>query len=255
MQFFSDKSIMAVDSNQSSLIWDSSSSPIQFHSSSLSTIPDHFHRTMVAPLALSQRKRHSHAGILQLPQLKLRSTMTWNSSEEEGEQKFHSSSFNSAEREAILFKQKYSRLRASLSVRVSFRLVLFCLHTDISILRLGSLGKGRSSFDIAWLLLLDRFSFYRPSNISLFIPSFLWKFPPIIQCIFLFQQSVQQNRHMCDKVLYKKSTIQQTIDEHDALINQLTMVNNELMGKVRRTFPCVFFLMIISFRSPNPEIN
>lgn len=108
---------MAVDSNQSSLIWDSSSSPIQFHSSSLSTIPDHFNRTMVAPLIFSQRKRHSHAAILHLPSLKLRSTMTWNSSEEE-EQKFHSSSFNSAEREINLFKQNYDRARASLSVRV-----------------------------------------------------------------------------------------------------------------------------------------
>lgn len=117
VQFLDYRSIMAVDSNQSSLIWDSTSSPLQFHSSSLSTIPDHFDRSLVAPMILSQRKRHSHAGILQLPPLKLRSTMTWHSSEEE--EKFLSQSVTSTEQEITLFKQKYDRLRASLSVRIS----------------------------------------------------------------------------------------------------------------------------------------
>jgi hypothetical protein len=105
---------MAVDSNRSSLVWDSSSSAVHFQSSSLSNIPNQYDRSIIAPLTLSQRKRYSHATVLQLPPLKLRSTLTWGSSEEEN---FLSQSGGATEREFAIFKEKYDRLRATLSVR------------------------------------------------------------------------------------------------------------------------------------------
>jgi hypothetical protein len=106
---------MAVDSNTNSLIWDSSSSQFQF--SSLTNIPNQYDRSIIAPLTLSQRKTYSHATVLQLPPLKLRSTLTWGSSEEEN---FLSQSGTTTERELTIFKQKYDRLRATLSVRFYF---------------------------------------------------------------------------------------------------------------------------------------
>jgi hypothetical protein len=105
---------MAIESTNSSLLWDSTSSPMQFHSSSLSNIPHYYDRSLIAPLTLSQRKPNSHAGSVHLPPLKLRSTLTWHSSEEEN---FLAYSRTSSEQELTLFKQKYTRLRASLSVR------------------------------------------------------------------------------------------------------------------------------------------
>ncbi|CAF2955926.1 unnamed protein product [Rotaria sp. Silwood2] len=74
---------MAVASNTSSLIWDSSSSPFQLQSSSLSNIPSYYDRSLIAPLTLAQRKRTSHSTTIQLPPLKLRSRLTWRSSDEE----------------------------------------------------------------------------------------------------------------------------------------------------------------------------
>ncbi|CAF3433149.1 unnamed protein product [Rotaria socialis] len=103
---------MVVESNTSSLIWDSSSSPFQFQSSSLSNIPSYFDRSLVAPLTLSHRHRNSHSTALQLPPLKLRSTLTWHSSEEET---FLAQSLSTSEHELNLFKQKFDRLRASLT--------------------------------------------------------------------------------------------------------------------------------------------
>ncbi|CAF1084257.1 unnamed protein product [Rotaria magnacalcarata] len=103
---------MVVESNTSSLIWDSSSSPFQFQSSSLSNIPSYFDRSLVAPLTLSRRHRSSHSTALQLPPLKLRSTLTWHSSEEET---FLAQSLSTSEHELNLFKQKFDRLRASLT--------------------------------------------------------------------------------------------------------------------------------------------
>jgi hypothetical protein len=109
---------MAVESQSSSLVWDSTSSPLQFQSSSLSSIPNYYDRSLIAPLTLSQRKRNSHATtILTLPPIKLRSTLTWRSSEEEN---LVSKSVTSSEQELIIFRQKYDRLRATLSVRFLF---------------------------------------------------------------------------------------------------------------------------------------
>ena len=108
---------MAVESHNSSLVWDSSSSPLQFQSSSLSNIPRYYDRSLIAPLALSQRKRTSVVSNLQLPPLKLRSTLTWRSSEEEH---VLTQSIASSEQELTLFKQKFDRLRGSLSVRFAF---------------------------------------------------------------------------------------------------------------------------------------
>ena len=106
---------MADDSGSCSLIWDSTSSPNRFQSSSLSHIPTCYDLSLIAPVKLSERKRNSHATILQLPPLKLRSTLTWHSSDEE--LRFVQSK-SSSEQELTLMKQKYGRLRASLSVRV-----------------------------------------------------------------------------------------------------------------------------------------
>lgn len=101
-------------SNTSSLIWDSASSPLQFQSSSLSNIPSYYDRSLVAPLTLSERKRNSHSTVLQLPPIKLRSTLTWHSTEEEN---VVSHSLSNSENELNIFKQKFDRLRASLTVR------------------------------------------------------------------------------------------------------------------------------------------
>ena len=107
---------MAVDSKSNSLISRSTSSPLQFQSASLSNIPDHYDRSIIAPLTLSQRKQFSQATLLQLPPLKFRSTLTWGSGEEEN---FLSQSITSStERELTKIKQKLDRLRATLSVRV-----------------------------------------------------------------------------------------------------------------------------------------
>ncbi|CAF1204853.1 unnamed protein product [Rotaria sp. Silwood1] len=103
---------MAVESNTSSLIWDSSSSPLQFQSSSLSNIPSYYDRSLIAPLTLTQRKRNSHSTSIQLPPLKLRSRLTWRSKDDEN---FFGHSLSSSEQELNLFKQKFDRLRASLS--------------------------------------------------------------------------------------------------------------------------------------------
>lgn len=109
---------MARESHNSSLLWDSTSSPLQFQSSSLSNIPSHYDRSLIAPLTLSQRKRNSHTTTLQIPPLKLRSTLTWRSSEEEN---FLSYSTRSSEQELTKFKEKFDRVRASLSVRIFSR--------------------------------------------------------------------------------------------------------------------------------------
>jgi len=108
---------MAVESNNSSLLWDSTSSPLQFQSSSLSNIPSYYDRSLIAPLTLSQRKFNSHNTILQLPPLKVRSTLTWRSSEE---RRVLAHSTTSSEQELAIVKQKFDHLRASLSVRFVF---------------------------------------------------------------------------------------------------------------------------------------
>jgi len=137
---------MAVESHQSSLVWDSTSSPLQFQSSSLSYIPTCYNRSLVAPLKLSQRKRNSHAGILQLPPLKSRSTLTWRSSEEEN---FLPQSITSSEHELNKFKEKFDRLRASLSVRFRFFFIIFYRRISIK----NRLSSYRYVFiEIAWLL-------------------------------------------------------------------------------------------------------
>jgi hypothetical protein len=104
---------MAVDSNTNSLAWDSSSSLLQ--SQSLSNIPNHYDRSIIAPLTLSQRKHFSHATLLQLPPLKFRSTLTWGSSEEEI--LLSQSATSTTERESTMFRQRLDRLRTTLSVR------------------------------------------------------------------------------------------------------------------------------------------
>ncbi|CAF4772315.1 unnamed protein product, partial [Rotaria sp. Silwood2] len=78
----------------------------------LSNIPSYYDRSLIAPLTLAQRKRTSHSTTIQLPPLKLRSRLTWRSSDEEN---FLGHSQSSSEQELNLFKQKFDRLRASLS--------------------------------------------------------------------------------------------------------------------------------------------
>lgn len=116
---------MAVDSNTNSLAWDSRSSLLQ--SQSLSNIPNHYDRSIIAPLTLSQRKHFSHATLLQLPPLKFRSTLTWGSSEEEI--LLSQSATSTTERESTMFRQRLDRLRTTLSVRF-----FFCLLKIVSFL-------------------------------------------------------------------------------------------------------------------------
>jgi len=49
---------------------------------------------------------------------------------------------------------------------------------------------------------------------------------------FLFKQSLEDNRHTFDKLHYKKSTIQQTIDQRDELINRLMTISIQLNNEV-----------------------
>jgi hypothetical protein len=144
---------MAVESNHSSLAWDSNNSPLQFQSSSLSNFPSYYDRSLVAPLTLSQRKCNSHPTILQLPPVKLCSTLTWRSSEGKN---LVVQSTTTSENELMMFKQKYDRLRASLSVRFFFD---YFLEQNLSIqIRLSR--KRYVCLEIAWLL-LSQFIFLR----------------------------------------------------------------------------------------------
>jgi len=237
---------MAVESHQSSLVWDSTSSPLQFQSSSLSYIPTCYNRSLVAPLKLSQRKSdsharilqlpplklsqrksNSHARILQLPPLKLRSTLTWRSSEEEN---FLAQSITSSEHELNKFKEKFDRLRASLSVRFRFFFIIFYRHISIK----NRLSSYRYVFiEIAWLL--SSIFFLRKSAFW-----FLLFFSPSYSYIFIwfvsFKHSLEDNRHTFNKAHYKKSSVQQTVEERDGLINQLLTISNQLNDKVSHTF-------------------
>jgi len=47
-----------------------------------------------------------------------------------------------------------------------------------------------------------------------------------------FKQSLENNRHTFDKIHYKKTSFQQTIDERDELIDQLLVTSIELNNKV-----------------------
>jgi hypothetical protein len=146
---------MAVESNNSSLLWDSTSSPLQFQSSSLSNIPSYYDRSLIAPLTLSQRKFNSHNTILQLPPLKVRSTLTWRSSEE---RRVLARSTTSSEQELAIVKQKFDRLRGSLSVRFFFFFDnFFCRHISIQ----NRLSSQRYVYiGIAWL----RLSYFSSEN-------------------------------------------------------------------------------------------
>jgi hypothetical protein len=125
---------MAVESNNSSFIWNSSNSQLQFQSSSLSSIPTYYDRSLVAPLTLTERKRNSNATNVQLPPLRLRSPLTWHSSEEDN---FFMCSTTTSEHELDILKQKFNRHRASLAVR-------FLLFFSIKIFpfKLGYLIRG-----------------------------------------------------------------------------------------------------------------
>jgi hypothetical protein len=121
---------MAFESNHSSLIWDSTGSPQQFQSSSLSNIPDQYNQSLVAPLTLSQRKRNSHSTNLRLPPLKLRSTITFHSSETENTLP---NTTTSSTRELRKLRDKFDRIRATLSVRFFFLLEFSIEKKNISI--------------------------------------------------------------------------------------------------------------------------
>ena len=97
----------------------------------LSNIPHYYDRSLIVPLTLSQRKRNSHASSVQLPPIKLRSTLTWHSSEEEN---FLTYSRTSSDQELVIFKKKYDRLRATLSVRFFIffiSMIFFYAHISI----------------------------------------------------------------------------------------------------------------------------
>jgi hypothetical protein len=49
---------------------------------------------------------------------------------------------------------------------------------------------------------------------------------------FSFKQTLEDNRHTFDKVHYKKSSIRQSIDERDELIDELLTKSIELNDKV-----------------------
>ncbi len=49
-----------------------------------------------------------------------------------------------------------------------------------------------------------------------------------------FKQSIEYNRHALDKAHYKKSSVLQSIDNRDELIDQLLATSIELNDKVSR---------------------
>lgn len=91
---------------------------------------------------------------------------------------------------------------------------------SLFLFELGYLGEGRSSFEncLAALTL----SVSRSFHLDIILSNGLF-----------FQQALQHTRHTYDKVLYKKSTIQQMIEEHEQLIDQLSIISEEWNEKVR----------------------
>ncbi|CAF0926973.1 unnamed protein product [Adineta steineri] len=99
------------DINNESDRSDSSYSPIPYGSSILAYIPRRYDRSLVAPTILSERN-NVHAPIIKLPPLKLSSSLT--TTEEED---FIALNLPTSEQEYLIFKQKFNRLRVTLSIR------------------------------------------------------------------------------------------------------------------------------------------
>lgn len=124
---------MDYESSDDSVVSDSSCSPLPYSSSVLSYLPRRYDRSLIIPSKLSERKYDPHANAIQLPPLKLSSGVT--QSEEEN---FLALRTPTTEGELILFKQKYNRLRVTLSVRV-----LFILNQSFSFFqKIGKLIRG-----------------------------------------------------------------------------------------------------------------
>ena len=124
---------MTLESQSSSLLWDSSNSPLQFRTSSQSNLPNYYDCSLVTPVRLTERKRQSQATVLHIPPVKLRSTMTWHSCEDD-RLPTHTPLIMATDKEMSLFKQKFDRLRATLSVsRIqTFRMLVFLQYSFIS---------------------------------------------------------------------------------------------------------------------------
>ena len=90
-----------------------SESTLPYRSSVLSYIPRRYDRSLIVPSKLLERKYDSHTNVVQLPPLKVSSTL----SEEEN---FLTLRPPTTEGELAIFKQKFTRLRVALSVRFLF---------------------------------------------------------------------------------------------------------------------------------------
>ncbi|CAF0990661.1 unnamed protein product [Adineta steineri] len=107
------------DINNESDRSDSSCSPVPFGSSILAYIPRRYDRSLVAPTILSERN-NVHAPVIKLPPLKLSSSLT--TTEEED---FIALNLPTSEQEYLIFKQKFNRLRATLSKSYQFNVYTY----------------------------------------------------------------------------------------------------------------------------------
>ena len=104
---------MTLESTHSSLLWNSTNSPIQYQS--LTTIPMYYDRSLVIPLTLSQRKRYSFTANIQLPPIKLRSPSPGPTTNED--ENIFIQNMKNRDPEFVKSKQKFDQLRAKLIVR------------------------------------------------------------------------------------------------------------------------------------------
>ena len=103
---------MDENGNKSSEESDSRSSSVMFDTPVLPYLPRRYDRTLIVPSILSERQSNPYAVDIKLPPLKF-STAEPTSEEED----FLALNPPTTEREVALFKQKFNRLRVTLSVR------------------------------------------------------------------------------------------------------------------------------------------
>ena len=103
---------MDENENKSSEESDSRSSSVMFDMPVLPYLPRRYDRTLIVPSILSERQSNPYAVDIKLPPLKFSTTEP--TSEEED---FLALNPPTTEREVALFKQKFNRLRVTLSVR------------------------------------------------------------------------------------------------------------------------------------------
>lgn len=103
-------------SNTSDRRWPSNKSLASFYSPSLPNMPGYYNRSMIAPLSLSQRKAPSHSTGSHLPALKMRSTLTFCSSEDDDKTLTRPSII--VEEEDNLMMRKLDRVRVNYAVSI-----------------------------------------------------------------------------------------------------------------------------------------